>query len=84
MKKAARMQQKGQRGPNKSKKFTDYTKQHQVRIRGGFKEDCHSALSFLGLYNFIATKVEVFNNDSQQYETISLVEEGQLYLNQMS
>ena len=37
-------------------------------------------LSFLGLYNFIATKVEVFNNDSHQYETISLVEEGELQL----
>ena len=59
------MQKKGQRGPNKSKRFTDYTKQHQARLRRGFKEDCHSALSFLGLYNFIATKVEVFNNDTQ-------------------
>ena len=80
VKKAARMQNKGQRGPNKSKKFSDYTKQHQARIRRGFKEDCHSALSFLGLYDFIATKVEVFNNDTQQYETISLVEEGELKL----
>ena len=79
-KKAARMQKKGQRGPNKSKRFTDYTKQHQARLRRGFKEDSHSALSFLGLYNFIATKVEVFNNDTQQYETISLVEEGELQL----
>ena len=80
VKKTARMQKKGQRGPNKSKKFTDYTKQLQARIRRGFKEDCHSALSFLGLYDFIATKVEVFNNDTQQYETISLVEEGELKL----
>ncbi|CAH3150161.1 unnamed protein product, partial [Pocillopora meandrina] len=74
------MQKKRQRGPNKSKRFTDYTKQHQARLRRGFKEDCQSALSFLGLYNFIATKVEVFNNDTQQYETISLVEEGELQL----
>ena len=80
VKKAARMQKKGQRGPNKSKKFSDYTKQHQARIRRGFKEDCHSALSFLGLYDFVATKVEIFNNDTQQYETISLVEEGDLQL----
>ena len=64
MKKAARMQKKGKRGPNKSKKFTDYTKQHQARIRQSFKEDCYSALSFLGLYDFIATKVEVFNKDT--------------------
>ena len=80
VKKAARMQRKGQRGPNKSKKFTDYTKQHQATIGQGFKEDCYSALSFLGLYDFIATEVEVFNNDTQQYETISLVEEGELKL----
>ena len=80
VKKAARMHKKGQRGPNKSKKFSDYTKQHQARIRRGFKEDCHSALSFLGLYDFVATKVEIFNNDTQQYETISLVEEGDLQL----
>ena len=32
-KKAARMQKKGQRGSNKSKRFTDYTKQHQARLR---------------------------------------------------
>ena len=37
-------------------------------------------MSFLGLYNFIATKVEVFNNDTQEYETISWVEEGELQL----
>ena len=67
---------KGQRGPNKSKKFSDYTKQHKARIRQGFK-DCYSALSFLGLCDFIATKVEVLNDDTQQYETISTVEEGQ-------
>ena len=41
----------GQRGPDKRKRFTDYTKQHKARIGQGFKEDCHSALSFLGLYH---------------------------------
>ena len=35
------MQKQGQRGPNKKKRFTDYTKQHQARIGHGFKEDCH-------------------------------------------
>ena len=80
VRRVVRMQKKGQRGPNKQNKFTDYTKQHQARIRKGFIEDCQSALSFLGLYNFIATKFEVFNNDSHQYETISLVEEGEMQL----
>ena len=40
-KKAARIQKEGQRGPNKKKRFTDYTKQHQARIWRGFKEDYH-------------------------------------------
>lgn len=80
-KKAARIQKKeGQRGPIKNKKFTEYTKQHQAGIRRTFKEDCHSALSFLGLYDFVATMVEIFNNDTQQYETISLIEEGEFQL----
>jgi len=74
------MQKKGQRGPNKGKKFTDYTKQHQARIRRVFKDDSHSALSFLSLYDFIAAKVEIFNNKTQQYETISSVEEGEWQL----
>ena len=39
-----------------------------------------TATVILGLYNFIATKVELFNNDTQQYETISWVEEGELQL----
>ena len=74
------MPKQGQRGPNKKKRFTDYTKKHQARIGRGFKEDCHCHCTDSGLYNFIATKVELFNNDTQQYETISWVEEGELQL----
>ena len=84
VKKAARMQKRDKEVQTKVKKFTDYTKQHQARIRRGLNKDCHSALSFLGLYDFIATKVEVFNNDTQQYETISLVDEGELKLLELS
>ena len=40
-KKMQKKKKKGQRGPNKRKRFTDYTKQHQARIGRGFKEDCH-------------------------------------------
>ena len=40
-KKSRKMQKQGQRGPNKKKRFTDYTKQHQARIGRGFKEDFH-------------------------------------------
>ena len=35
-------------------------------------------MSFLGLYNFVAIKMEVFNTDTYQYETFNLVGEGEL------
>lgn len=83
-KRVAKIQKNGKRGPNKQNNFSDYTKQHQARIKKGMREDCQTALSFLGLYNFIATKVEIFNNETQQHETISLVEEGELQLHPSS
>ena len=74
--KIAKLQKnKNTRGPQKKKKFTEYTRQHQARIRKQIKEDCQSTLSFLGLHNFIATKVEVFNSDTNQYETFQLVDD---------
>ena len=36
--------------------------------------DCETSLSFLGLHNFVATKVEIFNENTQEYETITLVD----------
>ena len=42
------------------------------------KEQCHATLSFLGLYCYVATKVEVYNEDTGKSETFSLVEEGEL------
>ncbi|KAK2551045.1 hypothetical protein P5673_028102, partial [Acropora cervicornis] len=39
-------------------------RQHQVRVKKRWKEQCHTTLSFLGLYNYVATKVEVFNEDT--------------------
>ena len=65
----AKLQRDGKRGPGKKKKFTDYTKPHQSRLRQQMKENCQATLSFLGLNDFIATKVEVFNGETQQYET---------------
>lgn len=78
--KIAKLQRDGKRGPAKKKKFTDYTKQHQSRLRQQMKENCQATLSFLGLYDFIATKVEVFNGETQQYETFSLIDENELPL----
>ena len=42
------------------------------------KEDCQATLTSLGLYNFMATKVEVFNTDTEQYDTSNLIDEDQL------
>ena len=44
------------------------------------KENCQATLSFLGLYDFIATKVEVFNGETQQYYTFSLIYQNELPL----
>lgn len=67
--------QKGGRGPQKAKSFGDYTPQHQSTIRKQLVEDCQATFSFVGLYNFIATRVEVFNEDTQTYETFHLLDE---------
>ena len=76
----AKLQRDGKRGPGKKKKFTDYTKPHQSRLQRQMKENCQATLSFLGLYDFIATKVEIFNGKTQQYETFSLIDQNELLL----
>ena len=65
------------RGPAKEK-FNDYSKHHQQRIKNQLKEECQTTLSFLGPYNFVATKIEVLNTVNNQYETFNLVGEGEL------
>lgn len=45
------------------------------RLKNQLKEECQTTLSFLGLYNFIPTKIEVLNTDTNQYETFNLVGE---------
>ncbi|RMX49344.1 hypothetical protein pdam_00014463, partial [Pocillopora damicornis] len=56
------------------------TKPHQSRLRQQKKENCQATPSFLGLCDFIATKVEVFNGETQQYETFSLIDQNELPL----
>ena len=70
--------EKKSRGPAKKKSFRQYTRQHQARVKKQLKEQCHTTLSFLGLYNYVATKVDVFNEDTGKLETFSLLEEGEL------
>lgn len=67
------------RGSSKSKtRFSDYSKRHQLRIRRQMVQDCEVSLAFLGLHNYVATKVEVFNENIQEFETINLVDEGEI------
>ena len=35
-----------------------------VRVKRKLKEECHATLSFLGLYDYVATKIEVYNEDT--------------------
>ena len=77
VKKVAKINKKGARGPGR-KSFDEYSMQHQSRIKKQLKEDCQGTLTFLGLYNFMATKVEVFNTDTEQYDTFNLIDEEQL------
>ena len=70
--------EKRSRGQAKKKSFRQYTRQHQARVKKQLKEQCHTTLPFLGLYNYVATKAEVFNEDTGKLETFSLLEEGEL------
>ena len=62
------------------KEFSNYTTCHKARIRKNMKQDCQATLSFLGVHNFLATKVEVYNSDEERYEMISSVEDDKLPL----
>lgn len=75
-KKVIRSAKKG-RGPKKRKSCV-YSKRHQTRVKNQLKEKSQSTLAFLGLHNFIATKTEVLNSDTNQCETFHLVGEGKL------
>ena len=59
------------------KSFSSYIKRHQIRLRKKSVTDCQATLAFLGLYNMVAIKVEVFNHSTQQYETSNLMGEGE-------
>jgi phosphoenolpyruvate carboxylase len=55
---------KKSRGPEKKKTFNQYSNKHQVRVRKQLKEQCQTALSFLGQYNFVPSKIELYNEDT--------------------
>ena len=67
-------QQSSTRGPDKWKTFSDYSKRHQERIRQQLTYDCETNLAFLGLHDFVATEVKVFNFSTEEFESFHLVE----------
>lgn len=69
---------KNGRGPAKDKSFRDYSRKQKSPVTGQLKDECQTTLAFLGRYDFIATKVEVFNCDTNQYEMFELVSDGEL------
>lgn len=66
------------RGPAKKKSFGQYAPQHQTRVKRQLKEECHATLSFLGLYDYVASKIEVYDEDTGKLETFRLLEEDEL------
>ena len=60
-----------------TKMFSSYSAHHQARLKANFKQECQSALSFLGLYDLVPTKVECFNFEHQHYDTISLIDDDE-------
>lgn len=40
--------------------------------------DCETSLSFLGLHNFVAIKVEIFHENAHEYETLTLVDNNNI------
>ena len=62
------------RGPVK-KSFHQYSRQHQGVIKKNFVTDSQIVLSFFSLYNFVATRVDIRNEETGQVESLSLIDE---------
>ena len=78
MKKIAQLKtNKKTRGPAKNKSFKDYTNQHQCQIRKQLKEQCETALSFLGHYQFVPSRVELSNANIGEVESFSFIEDNE-------
>ena len=59
-------------------KFNDYSRKQQTRIKNVLKEQCQTTLAFLWMDVFVATKVDLLNSATNQYETFNLVDDGEL------
>ena len=76
VKKIARLSTtKKSRGPAKNKTFDSYTKQHQTRVKRQLKEQCETALSFLGQYQFAPSRIEMQNMETRKVESFCFSED---------
>lgn len=69
---------KKSRGPDKKKTFNEYSKQHKARVRKQLKEQCESTLSFLGHYNYVPSRVELYNQDTEEVEIFVFMDDSEL------
>ena len=69
---------KKSRGPEKEKKFNQYSKKQQARVRKQLKEQCQTSLSFLAHYKFVPSKIELYNQDTGVAESFTFTEHDEL------
>ena len=69
---------KKSRGPDKNKSFGQYSRKQQARVRKQLKEQCQTTLSFLGHYNYVPSRIELYNHDTGMVEHFTFSEDNEL------
>ena len=70
-------QKKRVRGKTLNKSFSDYSDRQKIRIKNTIKEECQTTLTFLGLYNLVPAKVEIYNEEQNKMEVIPLLDDDE-------
>ena len=74
-------QKKRVRGKTLNKSFSDYSDRQKIRIKKTIKEECQTTLTFLGLYNLVPAKVEIYNEEQNKMEVIPLLDDDEFLKN---
>ena len=69
------------RGGRSTTSYSDYSKKQCHRIRKSIRDECETALGFLGLYDLIPTKVEFYNFEEGKHEVVSLMDDQEFIEN---
>ena len=72
------MQAQRQKKLRGKRSFGDYSEHSKYRIKQELKTECQSALSFIGLHDLIATKVEYFDPLSQSHDCLCLIDDDEM------